>query len=198
MSYRELHYRWVYDLKSTPEKLWPFVADTNRFNRDTNSPVVAVDPTKGRLRNARRRVHLSIFGMPVEWEEQPFEWVRPARFGVKRTYSKGPVAEMKALAELSPRADGGTRFTYDVLVRPKSLLGFLVIALQIGVLGSLRFRKAFRNYDALASVETLPAELEAAPELSPAASHRLAAIRDRKSTRLNSSHAGLSRMPSSA
>jgi hypothetical protein len=85
MFYRELHYRWVYDLKSTPEKLWPFVADTNRFNRDTNVPAVEVEPTKRRLLNARRRVRLSIFGMPVEWEERPFEWVRPSRFGVKRT-----------------------------------------------------------------------------------------------------------------
>ena len=104
MSYREFHYRWQYDLKASPEKLWPFVADTNRFNRDTNVPAVEVESPKQRLRNARRRVRLSIFGMPVEWEEQPFEWIRPERFGVKRTYSKGPVAELKALAELSPNS----------------------------------------------------------------------------------------------
>ena len=84
MPYRELHYHWVYDLKSAAEKLWPFVADTNRFNHDTNVPAVEVESTRRRLRNARRQVRLSIFGMPVEWEEQPFEWVRPSRFGVKR------------------------------------------------------------------------------------------------------------------
>ena len=179
MSYREIHYRWVYDLKSTPEKLWPFVADTNRFNRDTNVPSVELESGKGRLRNARRRVRLSILGMPVAWEEQPFEWVRPTRFGVKRTYSKGPVAEMKALAELAPTSDGGTRFTYDVLVRPKSLLGFIAIPLQIGALGSRRFRKAFRKYDELASLETLPVEMQAAPELSATVSNRIESIRER-------------------
>jgi class 3 adenylate cyclase len=179
MPYRELHYHWVYDLKSTPEKLWPFVADTNRFNRDTNVPAVDVEPTRRRLRNARRRVRLSIFGMPVEWEEQPFEWVRPVRFGVKRTYSKGPVAEMKALAELSPGTNGGTRFTYDVSVRPKSLLGLLAIPLQIGVVGSRRFRRAFKKYDELASLEALPGGSQSAPALSTAASNRLAAIRER-------------------
>jgi class 3 adenylate cyclase len=134
---------------------------------------------KRSLRNARRRVRLSIFGMPVEWEEQPFEWVRPARFGVKRTYSRGPVAEMKALAELSPKADGGTRFTYDVSVRPKSVLGLLAIPLQIGVVASRRFRRAFRKYDELALVEALPGEGRSAPEFSPAVSNRLAAIRER-------------------
>src|SRR6185295_6243990 len=139
MPYREFNYHWTYDLKSTPEKLWPFVADTNRFNRDTSVPAIEVEATKSRLRNARRRVRLSMFGMPVEWEEQPFEWVKPERFGVKRTYSKGPVAEMRALAQLAPEADGGTRFTYDVWARPKSLLGFIVIPVQIGIIASRRF-----------------------------------------------------------
>ena len=179
MAYRELHYRWEYDLKASREKLWPFVADTNRFNRDTNIPAVDIKSTRGRLRNARRRVRLSVFGMPVEWEEQPFEWVRPSRFGVQRTYSKGPVAEMKALAELSPRADGGTRFTYDVSVRPSSLLGLIAIPFQIGIVGSRRFRRAFRKYDELASVEASPAEIQSAPALSAAAINRLSAIRER-------------------
>jgi hypothetical protein len=99
MSYREIHYSWEYDLKSTPEQLWPFVADTNRFNRDTGVP--SIQPAAGkkqRLRNARRKLKLSFLGFPVEWEEQPFEWVRPLRFGVRRNYSKGPVAELRALA----------------------------------------------------------------------------------------------------
>ena len=124
MSYREFHYHW--DIRSQsrrPEKLWPFVADTNRFNRDTSVPAVEVESTKRRLRNARRRVRLSIFGMPVEWEEQPFEWVRPTRFGVTRTYSKGPIAEMKALAELSPNADGGTTFQLRSLGQTKIAAG---------------------------------------------------------------------------
>src|SRR6266508_6608126 len=179
MSYRELHYRWEYELKAGPEQLWPFVADTNRFNRDTNVPAVEVEPTRRRLRNARRRVRLSIFGMPVEWEEQPFEWVRPVRFGVKRTYSKGPVAEMKALAELSPGAQGGTRLTYDVSVTPKSLLGIIAIPLQIGIVGARRFRRAFKKYDELALLEGSAEELQSAPELSTAASNRLATIRER-------------------
>jgi hypothetical protein len=40
MGYPELHYKWEWRLRSPPERLWPFVADTNRFNRDTNLPAV--------------------------------------------------------------------------------------------------------------------------------------------------------------
>ncbi len=41
MPYREFHYRWEYRLKSEPERLWSFVADTNRFNRDTGVPSIS-------------------------------------------------------------------------------------------------------------------------------------------------------------
>jgi class 3 adenylate cyclase len=179
MSYREFHYRWEYDLEAIPEKLWPFIADTNRFNRDTNVPAVEVEPSTRRLRNARRRVRLSVLGMPVEWEEQPFEWVRPSRFGVLRSYSKGPVAQLKALAVLTAKDDGGTKLTYEAWVTPKSFLGLLVIPFQIGFLASRRFRRAFRKYDELASIEASPAEMQPAAELSSAANNRLASIRER-------------------
>src|SRR5215204_328351 len=127
MPMREFHYRWVFDLKSSPEQLWPFITDTNRFNRDTGIPQVTVDQTKNPLRNARRKVQLSIYGMDVEWEEQPFEWVRPTRFGVERVYSRGPMSRMRALVELTPLDTGGTRVTYDLLATPRNLLGSIVI-----------------------------------------------------------------------
>jgi class 3 adenylate cyclase len=179
MPYKERHYRWEYDLKASPEQLWPFIADTNRFNRDTSVPPVEVERPTRRLRNARRRVRLSIFGMPVEWEEQPFEWVRPRRFGVVRSYSKGPVAQLKALAVLETKDQGGTSLTYEVWATPKSILGALVIPVQIGIIAARRFRRAFRKYDESASLETSPAEMHTAVELSSAATGRLASIKDR-------------------
>src|SRR5213080_1847471 len=104
MSFREFHYRWEYDLESSPQQLWPLISDTNRFNRDTGVPEIETVSSAGKgLRNARRRLRLSTFGIPVEWEEQPFEWVRPHRFGVRRVYSSGPIAELRVTAELIPR-----------------------------------------------------------------------------------------------
>lgn len=173
---RELHYHWEYDLKASPEKLWPFVADTNRFNRDTGVPSVAPAQTaRERLRNARRRLRLSMYGMAVEWEEQPFEWIKPARFGVARTYSKGPITEMRALAELTPRADGGTKLSYDVRVKPRSLVGALLVSLQLKFSSARRFASAFKKYDEIAATETImPAEAEV--ELDSATVDRLRVI----------------------
>jgi adenylate cyclase len=176
---REIHYEWEYKLKASPEKLWPFVADTNRFNRDTGVPAVA--PTEGkrkRLRNARQRLRLSLYGMSLEWEEQPFEWVRPSRFGVVRKYTRGPMAELRALADLTPRPEGGTTLKYKVSIKPKSFLGALAIRLQVKFVSASRFARAFKKYDDIAAIETL----EPAPsqvELSVNALARIQATREK-------------------
>lgn len=179
MSYQELHYHWEYDLKASPERLWPFVADTNRFNRDTGVPSVeTAQATKGRLRNARRRLRLSMYGMAVEWEEQPFEWIKPSRFGVARSYSKGPIIELRALAELIPLPGGGTKLGYDLRLKPRSLVGAFLVSLQMKLSNGRRFANVFRKYDEMAATETeSPADYEV--ELAPAAQSRLESISEK-------------------
>src|SRR5205085_12067193 len=151
---REFHYRWEYDLESSPQQLWPLVSDTNRFNRDTGVPEVETVSSVGRgLRNARRRLRLSAFGIPVEWEEQPFEWVRPRLFGVVRRYSSGPMQELRVRVELrtaqqtsSKNQDdeipaSGTKLVYEVWAMPKNLLGLIAIPIQIGLISRNKFAR---------------------------------------------------------
>ena len=171
MSFQEFHYRWEYDLDSSPEQLWPLVADTNRFNRDTGVPSVE---TVGEAKGNARRLRLSTFGIPIEWEEQPFEWVRPQRFGVVRRYTKGPIAELRVLAELTPReltnnddadrgagAPTGTKLTYDVWAKPRNFLGRLAIPVQIGIISARNFARTFRKYDKSAGEEAVLEESRA-------------------------------------
>ena len=154
MALREYHSRWEFDLKSNPESLWPFVADTNRFNRDTGVPKIEVEAGHKRLRNARRKVRLSIYGLPIEWEEQPFEWVRPTRFGIERTYSKGPMGRLRVLAELTPKPEGGTHMIYELWASPRNVLGSVVIPLQLNLVIGPKLCAAIQKYDALAAAET--------------------------------------------
>jgi len=190
--FREYHYRWTFDLKSSPEDLWPFVADTNRFNRDTGVPPIEVDDARKPLRNARRKVHLSIHGMDLEWEEQPFEWVRPLRFGIERVYSKGPMARMRALAELTARAGGGTRVTYEVHAQPRNPIGTIAIPLQMKLISGPKFRAAFQKYDELASQGVSPSLSDATAALPESDQSRLNLLGERlikESAQLESSDA---------
>ena len=150
MSLREYHKRWEFDLKSSPEQLWPFIADTNRFNRDTGVPQIEIAADDKPQRNARRKVKLSIYGLPVEWEEQPFEWVKPNRFGIERVYSKGPLSRLKMRAELTERAEGGTHLIYEVWSTPRNLPGAVAIPMQLNFVVARRFRESIQKYDELA------------------------------------------------
>src|ERR687886_2137172 len=149
MTYPEFHYKWEWRLRSPPERLWPFVADTNRFNHDTNLP--AVRPTDDEVQqNARQNLRFSRLGVQVEWEEEPFEWVRPYRFGVHRRYRAGPVASTRVLVKLEPLPQGGTRLVYQTWVQPKNLLGVTTVPALMRFSYRRAFDTAFRRYDELA------------------------------------------------
>src|SRR5688572_7507887 len=179
MSFREHHSRWEFDLKSSPDSLWPFVADTNRFNRDTGVPKLDIQTGHKRLPNARRKVRFSIYGLPVEWEEQPFEWVRPVRFGVERVYSKGPMGCLKVLGELTPKSDGGTHLTYEIRATPRNIIGFVAIPLQINFSMGPKLRAAIQKYDQLASAGTQIETTNASTSQSTFDLLRLAALKEK-------------------
>lgn len=149
--YREMHYRWEFALRSSPETLWPLVSDTNRFNRDTGVPKVNEALAPGTEKPRRKHLRLSKFGISVEWEEQPFEWVRPYRFGVTRRYLKGPVAEMRVQAQLVPVDAGGTNLVYEIWARPRVALGRTAIRVQIGIISKRSFARAIHAYDRAAA-----------------------------------------------
>jgi class 3 adenylate cyclase len=190
MPYNDFHYRWEFDLESSPEQLWPLVADTNRFNRDTGLPAVTAVRDQGESeKNARRRLRLTAFGMPVEWEEQPFEWIRPSRFGVVRRYSKGPIAELRVRVELTPTRPEhespdpfqteGTKLVYEIWARPKNFIGLLAIPIQLGILSARNFARTFREYDDLAKRGRTVANLSPNVEFVSGGRSRLLALSEK-------------------
>lgn len=178
MRYPEFHYRWEWTLDAEAEALWPLVADTNRFNRDTGVPAVERrDDPERPLTNARRHLRLYRLGVPVEWVEEPFEWVKPYRFGVMRNYLTGPVKKMTVLAELMPQPTGGTKLVYQVWARPRDVLGLAAIPFQIGFLSARDFGRAFQSYDkVVARKEPLPLPRERV-RFAPGGQARLQALR---------------------
>ena len=180
MPLREFHYRWEWQLDSSPEALWPLLSDTNRFNRDAGLPIVVPPAGAGAaLPNARRRLGFRRFGLAVEWEEEPFEWIRPYRFGVVRRLARGPVAEMRVAAELKPRPTGGTHLTYEVWARPSSPAGLFVIPVQIGQLSARKFDQVIRRYDKLAAGSELPNTVATDVRFAPSGRARLQQMREK-------------------
>jgi adenylate cyclase len=144
---QEFYFDWYWDLESSPQAIWPFASDTNRFNRDTGQPEIEMlDNMKG-VKHARMKLPI----LQVEWEEEPFEWTYPYSFGILRTYSKGPLDEMRVQANFDPRSDGGTRVRYQTWIKTNNILAQLALPLVIGVVAKNRFENVFRIYDRLAN-----------------------------------------------
>lgn len=182
MPFAPMHYSWEWDLHAAPEAYWPLIADTDRFNRDTGIPAVQNRlPLGQRLDNARRQLRVTIYGVPLDFEEQPFEWVRPERFGVRRVYRPhllNPLSEFRMLAELTPRPGGGTHLRYQVWATPANLLGRLAIPIQIGLLSRYVFDRAIRAYDRVAATappQAVRLELPTVVELNAGGQERLQA-----------------------
>lgn len=186
MAKKEFYYRWEWQLKSSPAQLWPLVADTNRFDYDTGLPAYD-EPEKSStdgLTNTRRRLRVKLYGLPLEWVEEPFEWTRPFRFGVIRNYKPGPIPLLQPLqqlriqAQLNPQPDGGTQLIYEVWATPRNWLGHLVIPVQIGQIYARRFDQTFRAYDEMAAQQQTFLDVAAKPRpLASGADRRLDAIR---------------------
>jgi class 3 adenylate cyclase len=184
----EQHFRWAWELASSPEALWPLVSDTDRFNRDCGYPPVELVPPAppgsdgtaaspaARVTNVRRlRAHAG--GILVEWDELAFEWLAPRRYAVERSYHRGPLAKMVMSCELQPRAGGGTTLTYDMRLTPSGLLGRLALPFAIGRKARAITEKVFRRYDEFAQQGLRTSQLAQKPALAQGGAARLAGIR---------------------
>jgi adenylate cyclase len=142
MTPRDIHYRWEWQLRSTPEQLWPYASDTQRFNRlAVGYRVHTTSATDEDVQHVRAR-----YVIPLAWDEHPFEWDKPHRFSVQRRFHGPILRDFSVCTTLTPNAQG-TLLSYDVIARPASFLGTLTIPIQIGLLSRYRFARAFRRID---------------------------------------------------
>ncbi len=99
------HFSWTWTLRSPPEKLWPLVANTDRFNRAIGLAEVdfvdAAQPDGSSQRTGKMRT----LGLNIEWREYPFEWVREREHSVFRSYRAGPISALWNRVRLVPTAE---------------------------------------------------------------------------------------------
>ena len=163
MVWKPVTYHWQWQLKNSPARLWPYVADTQRFNLATGLP--SIDFTELPLeRGGSRRVgRVTKYGLTIEYEDYPFEWVREQGFSNLRVFSRGPIARTYARLILQPNA-AGTLLNYEVEVTPANFLGWLGTPYQFGWEMRRNFERVFRQIDeALQSQVETPFPLKVTP-----------------------------------
>ncbi|MCB0166985.1 MAG: adenylate/guanylate cyclase domain-containing protein [Anaerolineae bacterium] len=146
MGWQTISYNWAWQLKSQPAQLWPYVADTQRFNQVTGLPTI--DFTEVPLENggSRRFGQFTFLGVSIRYEDYPFEWIKGHEFGNLRVFEAGPVARTYARLQLIPH-QAGTLLRYEVEVTPANLLGRLAVPYQFGWKMRQDFGRMFLQID---------------------------------------------------
>lgn len=146
MAWKTISYRWQWQLKSSPAELWPYVADTQRFNQAAHLPAISYLETPLDIGGSQLTARTKRFGLTVEFEDHPFEWVREQEFSNVRTFRHGPLAQTRAALRLEAN-EKGTLIKYDADVTPANLIGFVGIPYQFGWEMRRNFERVFRQID---------------------------------------------------
>lgn len=162
MTWRTIKYHWQWQLKSSAAELWPYVADTQRFNQASNLPAIDFTEIPLEVGGSRRIGRATKLGVSVEYEDYPFEWVKEQEFSNLRLFRRGPLARTYAKLNLEPN-NAGTLLKYYIEVTPANLVGLLGIPYQFGWEMRRNFERVFREIDeSLQSGVVQPYALKAA------------------------------------
>jgi adenylate cyclase len=119
-------------LASPPERAWPLLSDTDRFNRLFGMSTVVYRPIdeagKNKSSSARFTAETRAGGFALSYDELPFEWTKERAFSVHRQMHGGPVEsftwrctlERTRAAEGNGALEGGTRATVKLAIVPRS------------------------------------------------------------------------------
>ncbi len=122
----------MWELKSSPEQLWPMVANTERLNRAIGLPPVKYSTRVDENNKVRRFAEISLAGFQISWEEHPFEWIEGRRMSVLREFKSGPFKWFTSTVELERTSEGGTNLKHCVKILPRNMVGKLLAKIETG------------------------------------------------------------------
>lgn len=111
-------YDWSWTLSAAPDVVWPLVSDTNRMNVLAAMAPVRFEETPNPAGGSDRVGNQKMLGLPVSWDEQPFEWSFPNGFSVRRDFHFGVLKAYRSSVILKPEGHG-TRLIHRVELVPR-------------------------------------------------------------------------------
>jgi len=143
------NFEWL--LESSPEALWPYISNTDRFNQAAGIPAVTYEMVRDEQEQTRKYGTFRMAGMNIRWEEHPFEWVEGRRFSILREFPAGPFVWFLSTIEFAERPEGGTLLKHHVKILPRGMTGRLLATLEVGVKGKRNLDRIYRRIDATVS-----------------------------------------------
>ncbi len=141
-------YRFEWELKSSPLKLWDYVSNTERLNR-----AIGMGPVEESFKSVEgdleRYGKNKSAGLNIKWLEHPYEWVHGKRLGVLREMVQGPLFWLRSAVDLEPKPGGGTHLVHTIEVEPRGVFGRAAAAVEVGVRTRLALGRVYTRIDEL-------------------------------------------------
>ncbi|HEX4418723.1 MAG TPA: DUF5939 domain-containing protein [Kofleriaceae bacterium] len=125
---------WWFDVKGSPEALWPHIADTSRMNRALGTAEMRFEERDGKRWGTAKNG-----GVRHEWIEVPWNWVANQWLTCLRIYDRGFMRVMFAIHRLEQIATGTRVYLYFGAV-PRGVFGSAALRL-----GFPSLEKAYRR-----------------------------------------------------
>ncbi len=135
---------WTWHFDLPPERLWPVLADTNRFNEAMGLPAYELEETPQPNGTVLRRGKGKAAGFTLEWEEKPYEWIHGRHFRQARVFTKGPFRRFGPVFDIEPEGSG-SKVSYSLEWEPLTFVGRLFgkkLAAQAGGMVEKRVMEA--------------------------------------------------------
>ncbi|WP_445666516.1 DUF5939 domain-containing protein [Fodinibius sp. AD559] len=141
---------WSRQINALPQEIWPFITDTNRLFKDLKQPSIQ----KAHITQSvdQDLIQLSYNGINryEVWEEEPYEWEYPFRFGVVRHYQSGAYKDLKIQIDLKEN-EKGSRLIVKLWAIPRNKLLSFWTTLKLKTLVRRRLKNVIDTYDQLAT-----------------------------------------------
>jgi class 3 adenylate cyclase/RNase P subunit RPR2 len=121
MERLKMHFRRTTFVHAPPEVIWSILADTDRMNQEAGLPSVTYEFAPRSVGGSEMYGITALGSLKFRYREQPYEWVRPHFYSVRRIFDKGPVTEFLTLVQLEPTPEG-TKLICNAILLPRSPL----------------------------------------------------------------------------
>lgn len=141
-----IHILWQWQLKSTPEKLWPLITDTNQLYKDIHQPSIQSTHLSNNVEPGLIQLSYNGINRYEVWEEEPYEWEYPFRFGVERYYQTGPYKNLNIQVDLQPN-EKGSFIKVELQAKPRINILSLLTSLKLKTVVKKRVKNTIYSYD---------------------------------------------------
>lgn len=167
---------WTWHFDLPPDRLWPVLADTDRFNEAMGLPPYVLEETPQPNGTVLRRGSGKAAGFTLAWEEKPYEWIANRHFRQARVFTKGPFRRFGPVFDLSPEGSG-SKVSYTLEWEPLTFVG-RVFGRKLAEQAGSAVEKRVLQAAAFASGERQTMFDLPPPELPAGARERAAALAD--------------------